>query len=51
MAVEGCLIWQKEGLNMPDEVKEATDGTGRKWILSHRSLRNAALWRRQESLQ
>jgi len=25
-AVEGCLIWQKEGLNMPDEVKEATDG-------------------------
>jgi len=25
-AVEGCLLWQKEGLNMPDEVKKATEG-------------------------
>lgn len=25
-AVEGCLLWQKEGLVMPDEVKEATEG-------------------------
>ena len=25
-AVEGCLLWQKEGLDMPDEVKEATEG-------------------------
>jgi len=25
-AVEGCFLWQKEGLEMPDEVKEATEG-------------------------
>ena len=25
-AVEGCLLWQKEGLDMPDEVKIATEG-------------------------
>lgn len=25
-AVEGCLLWQKEGLKMPDEVKIATEG-------------------------
>jgi len=26
VAVEGCFLWQKEGLEMPDEVKEATEG-------------------------
>jgi putative DNA primase/helicase len=25
-AVEGCTIWQKKGLGMPDEVKTATEG-------------------------
>lgn len=25
-AVEGCLLWQKEGLEMPDEVRAATQG-------------------------
>lgn len=24
--LEGCLVWQKEGLGMPDEVKSATEG-------------------------
>lgn len=24
-AIKGCLLWQKEGLNMPNEVEQATD--------------------------
>jgi len=50
MAVEAALYGRRR-TKYADEVKEATDGYRQEMDTSHRSLRNAALWRRQESLQ
>lgn len=45
-AVEGCLLWQKEGLKVPRAVLEEVRSTAVKWTLSLHLLRISVLWER-----